>query len=207
MSRTERLYRPALKGRKIPILTLDGKWYELFRDTEMTPEIRKKADELNSLLRRQGKINTESKQIKAIKMKLLDEMVPLSAQGQTDDTASKKLEEHKKLIDDCNKRLDSYQDEVMDLPEDITAVNNELMLLTMASCYTSLKDNNSEIENYKTIIRSMRIELKKDVVRKQDKEIMNRELYSYMHDIFGAEVIELFDMKYIPDEIKPSGSV
>jgi uncharacterized coiled-coil DUF342 family protein len=140
-------------------------------------------------------------------MKLLDEMVPLSAQGQTDDTASKKLEEHKKLIDDCNKRLDSYQDEVMDLPEDITAVNNELMLLTMASCYASLKDNNSEIENYKTIIRSMRIELKKDVVRKQDKEIMNRELYSYMHDIFGAEVIELFDMKYIPDEIKPSGSV
>lgn len=25
---------------------------------------------------------------------------------------------------------------------------------------------------------------------------MNQELYSYMHDIFGAEVIEIFDMKY-----------
>ena len=29
---------------------------------------------------------------------------------------------------------------------------------------------------------------------------MNHKLYSYMHDIFGAEVIELFDMKYDPEE-------
>ncbi len=206
MSRTERVYRSALKGKKIPILTLDGKWYELFRDSEMTSEIRRKADELNVLLRRQGKINTESKQIKAIKMKLLDEMVPLSAEGQTDDSAAHKLEEHKKLIDDCNSRLDSYQDENISLPDEITAVNNELMLLTMEVCYDRLKINNKDIENLKKIIKDVRIELKKNVVRKQDKEIMNMGLYSYMHDIFGAEVIELFDMKYIPDEIKPSGS-
>ena len=56
------------------------------------------------------------------------------------------------------------------------------------------------------MIKKMRIELKKDIIKKQDKEIMNREMYSYMHDIFGAEVINLFDMKYIPNEIKPSGS-
>ena len=29
---------------------------------------------------------------------------------------------------------------------------------------------------------------------------MNQQLYSYMHDIFGADVIEIFDMKYNPDE-------
>jgi hypothetical protein len=27
-------------------------------------------------------------------------------------------------------------------------------------------------------------------------EIKNQEIYSYMHDIFGAEVIEIFDLKY-----------
>ena len=49
----------------------------------------------------------------------------------------------------------------------------------------------------------MRIELKKNLVRKQEKELKNHALYSYMHDIFGAEVIEIFDMKYNPEEKFP----
>ena len=32
-------------------------------------------------------------------------------------------------------------------------------------------------------------------------EIYNDELYSYMHSIFGAEVIEMFDMKYNPKNV------
>ena len=131
-------------------------------------------------------------------------MVPLSAQNNSD--AAAKLQEHKKLIDDCNTKLEGYQDEMLDLPEQITEVNIDLMLLTMDSCYDLLKDNNADIKRYQDMIKKMRIELKKDIIKKQDKEIMNREMYSYMHDIFGAEVINLFDMKYIPNEIKPSGS-
>ena len=95
---------------------------------------------------------------------------------------------------------------MLDLPEQITEVNIDLMLLTMDSCYDLLKDNNADIKRYQDMIKKMRIELKKDIIKKQAKEIMNREMYSYMHDIFGAEVINLFDMKYIPNEIKPSGS-
>ena len=34
------------------------------------------------------------------------------------------------------------------------------------------------------------------MIRKAEMEDMNHELYSYMHDIFGAEVINIFDMKY-----------
>ena len=45
--------------------------------------------------------------------------------------------------------------------------------------------------------------VKKNVVRKQEMEIANQEIYSYMHDIFGAEVIDLFDMKYNPLEQHP----
>ena len=31
-------------------------------------------------------------------------------------------------------------------------------------------------------------------------EIQNAVMYSYMHDIFGADVVDLFDMKYNPLE-------
>lgn len=33
-------------------------------------------------------------------------------------------------------------------------------------------------------------------------EQMNQELYSYMHDIFGANVIDIFDMKYKKENSK-----
>ena len=45
----------------------------------------------------------------------------------------------------------------------------------------------------------MRVELKKNVVRKQEMEVANQEIYSFMHDIFGSDVIDLFDMKYNPE--------
>ena len=45
-----------------------------------------------------------------------------------------------------------------------------------------------------------RRELKKKVVRKKEKEAVINKLYAYMHDIFGAEVLELFDMEYDPEE-------
>ena len=37
-------------------------------------------------------------------------------------------------------------------------------------------------------------------MRKEEREKSTFDLYSYMHDIFGAEVIEIFDMKYNPEE-------
>ena len=55
-------------------------------------------------------------------------------------------------------------------------------------------------------IDEFRIELKKNVVRKQDREMENHRLYSYMHDIFGTEVIDIFDMQYIPSGFKHSSS-
>jgi hypothetical protein len=42
----------------------------------------------------------------------------------------------------------------------------------------------------------VRIELKKNIIRKQNRDINNREMYSYLHDILGPEVLNLFDIEY-----------
>jgi hypothetical protein len=34
-------------------------------------------------------------------------------------------------------------------------------------------------------------------------EQRNHDIYSYMHDIFGADVINMFDMRYNPEEHHP----
>ena len=70
----------------------------------------------------------------------------------------------------------------------------------MDSCYETLQKNTKDIDEIAEWVAKIRVELKKKLIYKQEKEIMNQELYAYMHDIFGANVIEIFDMKYNPSE-------
>jgi len=200
MSRSDEVYKPALEGKKVPILTLDHKWHRLFTQIDSNSEIKSLEKELNELLKRQGKINTETKEIKALKNKLMEEIRSSSMDSESVDSA--KIEENKKLVEDCNQKLESYQDEALDLPNEINEINKKLMLATMEVCYDDIKEGTEEINEISQWIDEIRVELKKKVVRKQEKQKRIQDLYAFMHDIFGADVIEIFDMKYNPDENK-----
>jgi hypothetical protein len=202
MAKTDDTFKQALIGRKIPILTLDNKWHKLFTQAEYSSEIKHTEKELNELLKRQGKVNTESKEIKKLKKKLMDEVVLLADEMGEHPTKKqdKDMADHKRLINECNEKMDAYEEEMVELPRQISQLNNKLMLITMEVCYKKLQENTKELEEIEAWIGEIRRELKKKVVRKQEKEAMNHRLYSYMHDIFGADVIELFDMKYNPEE-------
>lgn len=208
MKRTEDVYKQALKGKKIPILTLDNKWHRLFTQADSNAQIEKLAKELNELLMRQGKLNTESKEFRKIKKNLMDDIVLTTADMEkaVDRKTEKKLEENKRLIEECNEKLENYTKELSLLPGEIESVNTELMLATMQTCYEYLHDNTGEIDEIERWVKEIRVELKKKLVRKQEKELKNHALYSYMHDIFGADVIEIFDMKYNPEEKCPGKS-
>ena len=200
MSRSDEVYKPALEGKKVPVLTLDHKWHRLFTQIDSNSEIKSLEKELNELLKRQGKINTETKEIKALKNKLMEVIRSSSMDSESVDPA--KIEENKKLVEDCNQKLESYQDEALDLPNEINEINKKLMLATMEVCYDDIKEGTEEINEISQWIDEIRVELKKKVVRKQEKQKRIQDLYAFMHDIFGADVIEIFDMKYNPDENK-----
>lgn len=192
MTKKEDNYKKALEGKKIPILTIDNKWYRLFSMMEPDKELKQLEENLNTFLKLQGKLNTESKSIKKIKKNLMDEIVQLM---ERDDSASiKKIEENKRLIEECNKKLEDYQDQLLDIPREINQANYALMVKTMEMCYEILKVNEKEIDEIGEWITQTRIELKKNIVRKQEKEFKNYELYSFMHDIFGADVVSIFDV-------------
>lgn len=54
-----------------------------------------------------------------------------------------------------------------------------------------IEKNKLESKEIDDWIANIRVELKKNVIRKQNRDINNREIYSYLHDIFGAEVLDL----------------
>ncbi len=199
MSNKDEVFQNALEGKKIPLLTLDNKWHKLFAHTDTTPKIKALEERLNELVKRQGKINTESKDIKKIKKTLMNEVMVIAdglLQSPNSKRLNKQMEEHKRLIEECNEKLAAYEEEMLELPREIDRTNKKLMLMTMEICYRKLQENAKELSVINEWIRNVRRELKKKMVRKQEKENQNNALYSYMHDIFGADVIEIFDMKY-----------
>ena len=203
MSKIDEAFEPALVGKKIPILTLDNKWHQLFTQSEYTSEIKQMEHELNELIKRQGKVIDENKEIKKLKKKLMDEIVVI-ADELVRDPSSKKLEkrqdECKRLLTECNEKMDANEEEMVELPRQINRLNKKLMLSTMDVCYRRLQKSTQELNEIEDWIGNVRRELKKKIIRKQEKEATINKLYSYMHDIFGPEVIELFDMQFNPEE-------
>lgn len=201
MSKRNDLFQSALTGKRIPILTLDNKWHKIFTQKKPDKKLKRLEDELNELLKKQGKLTGEVKEIKKLKKKLMDGIVANASEAsvENDEKAVRKAQESTRLIDECNEKLEEYEEELLELPREIGKVNKELMLLTMEICYDRLKENEQRIEEDARWVAEVREELKRRLVRKQEMEQANQELYSYLHDIFGAEVIELFDLKYEED--------
>ena len=199
MDSKEKEFKEALKGKKLPILTLDNKWYQLFTQHNNHPDTDALAEQLKALVVKQGKLNTEVKEIRKLKSKLMDEIV-----AGIDNTplTDKEMEDHKRLINECNDKIDASQDALLDLPKQIDELNFQLMVQTMDICYKAMAENTEEISRISDWITKVRVELKKNVIRKQEKEWLDQEMYAYMHDIFGPEVIEIFDMTYNPDDNK-----
>ena len=204
MSEKAEKFKKAISSKSIPVLTIDKKFHNLTDAIGKTDEMSSLEEELNELLKAQGKANTEIKEIKKLKKKLMQEIVENADESSDVSEAEKekKAEENTRLIAECNEKIEKYEDDIIDLPKMIDEANKKLMIELMEDCYEMMKKNEVEIAETAKWITQIRIELKKRLVKKQDMETKNQEIYSYMHDIFGAEVIEIFDMTYKDTSLK-----
>lgn len=199
----EKEYLEALAQKKVPILVLDQKWHRVFALNGKPQNVKVQESALNELLERQGQLNNDVKDLKKTKAKLMENIVQNmegTHEENINDISSRKLEEDRRLIDEINGRIEESEDELMELPRKIQETNRTLMISTMQFCYQKLRDNVSEIDEITEWITQVRIDLKKNIIKKQNREINNRQIYSYMHDIFGAQILDLFDLKEEDEE-------
>ena len=154
-------------------------------------EISATEKELDELLKLQGKYNNELKNLKKLKSKIMSNIV-----ANMGDDGDEKRDKDKQLIDEINEKADNIEGELIEIQKNIKAVNDRLMLLSMDYFSEKIEKNKLESKEIDDWIANIRVELKKNVIRKQNRDINNREIYSYLHDIFGAEVLDLFDIEY-----------
>lgn len=193
----KKAFTEALKKVKIPVLVLDQKWHRLFALHGKPDKVKELEEQLSDTLARQGKLTQELKDLKRLKSNLMKSIVDNmdAIESPTEEAKSKKLEEDRRLIDEVNQKIADNEDELLDIPREITTYNDALMMETMTFCYEQLRTNYREAEEISGWIKQIRVELKKNIIRKQNREINNREIYAYMHDVFGKDIIDLFDVK------------
>lgn len=192
-------FRAAIADKQVPILVLDQKWHRLFAVHGKTDEIKEAESNLNALLARQGKLNTDLKEYRNLKNKLMDSIVQNmdgTTESPMDAAREKKLDEDKRLIEEVNQKIADAEDELLEIPRQIREANQELMILSLDYFYDKLRVNQEESKEIEEWITQVRIDLKKNIIRKQNRDINNREIYAYLHDILGPEVLDLFDVKY-----------
>ena len=195
----EKDFRVFLQNKKIPICVLDQKWHRIFAIKGKPEKVTACEQELDELLKKQGQLNHEIKELKKLKSKLMGNIVENmegTHQENVGRMSSKKLDEDKRLIEDINAKMEAHEDALLELPREIDRVNKELMLLTVEFCYGNLRSNVAEIREITDWITQVRIDLKKNIIKKQNREINSRQMYAYMHDVFGAQMMDVFDLDH-----------
>lgn len=196
--RDSEYFKKALSGKKVPILVLDQKWHRLFAVHGKPEEVKDTEEELDSLLARQGKLNQDLKDLKKVKSNLMGGIVA-NMEGKDEEKGDshleKKIEENKRLLDDVTEKMEACEDELLELPKLIKESNERLMLSSMEFCYEKLRSNAEKVAEIDAWIKQVRIDLKKNIIRKQNREINSKEMYAYMHDILGPQIIDVFDLQ------------
>lgn len=171
--------------RNIPILTLDERWYHLVNDKIKTDEIAYWEKQVNELLKKQGRLNTDIKDIKKLKKQLIKDVVEnMESDG---DNREHVMNQNQRLIQESKDKIANLEDELMELPRELARANERLLTETLKVCYSKMNSNHEDIEVLNKWIDATRVKLKKNILIKQDKETNNENMYSLIHDIIGPE--------------------
>lgn len=187
----------ALKGKRLPIVTLDEKWYELFPENEKTPKIKKLEKSLNDYIKKQGQYNDDIAQLNKSKSSLMKEIVmKMEVTGTEDDIKrDKRMSNIQVSINDINSKIEKMQLELEEeIPKLIEQTNLKLIIESINLCYARMTMNNEYISQITKWIDEVRDELKDKLIQKHDCETTNARIYTYMHNVMGPELMEIFDI-------------
>lgn len=181
---------------KLPILTLDKRWHSLF-DEKKSNKIIKLENTINDLLKEQGSLNNENKQIQQYKKRLLDSIINLTSQvfDENNKEAKEKMENDKLKIIEINSKTENIEKRLEEIPLEIKQVNRNLFLVGANQVYSQIIQEKHKIENIEKWIVETRQSLKEKIFEKEELEKKSEKVYTYMHDLVGPEVIEIIDRK------------
>ncbi|MCD7825602.1 MAG: hypothetical protein LUH14_06555 [Clostridiaceae bacterium] len=191
-------YWDAVSQKRVPLLTLDPRWHQLFPDHKKTKELIRLENKLNKLVKQQGQTNQNLKDYEKARKVLMENILNNMTDGQEPDSPirSMKQDQNQKLMEELKDKIQEAERLQDLLPSEIKEANQELLMESMRICYQTLVDNTRKLREEAAWIKQAREELTEHVLAKQDMEIYSTETYKFMYDLLGAQLLELFDKEY-----------
>lgn len=178
--------------KELPILTLDQRWYQLMPEHKKTDEVRYWERRVNELLKKQGRVLEDIKDVENLKGILMDGIV--QNMDETDEQKHKKrMTQSRRLIFEAKDKLDELRGKAEDVPTQLQRANQKLMIETVKACYNTINENEKDLDALNDWIEKTRVLLKKNLLIRQDKQDMNDGIYSGMHSLFGSELMTKMD--------------
>lgn len=178
--------------KELPILTLDQRWYQLMPEHKKTDEVRYWERRVNELLKKQGRVLEDIKDVENLKGILMDGIV--QNMDETDEQKHKKrMTQSRRLIFEAKDKLDELRGKAEDVPTQLQRANQRLMIETVKACYNTINENEKDLDALDDWIEKTRVLLKKNLLIRQDKQDMNDGIYSGMHSLFGSELMTKMD--------------
>lgn len=178
--------------KELPILTLDQRWYQLMPEHKKTDEVRYWERRVNELLKKQGRVLEDIKDVENLKGILMDGIV--QNMDETDEQKHKKrMTQSRRLILEAKDKLDELRGKAEDVPTQLQRANQKLMIETVKACYNTINENEKDLDALDDWIEKTRVLLKKNLLIRQDKQDMNDGIYSGMHSLFGSELMTKMD--------------
>lgn len=198
---TDTVLLQLLRKNRLQILTLDEHWHRLFTEEDKSERLKKLEYEVNTCLKKRGRVNTDLKEIKNVKHRLMKNIMDNmeGVAGEEERIREKRLDKSQKLIHEANEKIAQLELAVDEMPAQLEEANRELLEESVKLCYNRIYQNRDEIEELSAWIEETKAELKKRLVIKQELEDENAMIYSNLHDMLGRELAEYFDSRYGED--------
>lgn len=201
-SKSPRFDRKVLRKNDISLLILDERWNSLFRNVEKTPQIIKYEEKLKQLLKDQSRLTEEKRKNSLIKKRCMNRIVELTSKvyEENDEEAKKEMEHCEREINRINQRCKEIEEELENIPDLIKETNLKLLEYTVNMVYFKIRASRKRVEELEVLIEKTREQLKRYIEEKESLSQDDTDIYSYFHDLLGAEELERLDREYFNNQ-------
>jgi hypothetical protein len=189
--------RVVLKKNNISLLILDERWSSLFKNFSKPKAIRAREQKLKSLIKKQAVLTAEQKKDAQIKKNSMDMIIKLaSSANDGNEKAMGKISLCENEIKRVNKRAGDIERELGNTADLIQKTNIELLETTVSIVYIKIRRNRKRREELDKIIEQTREKLRGYIDEREQLAEDDTDVYSYFHDLLGAEEIEKLDLQF-----------
>lgn len=189
----EEQFLKRFRGIDAPILILDERWHQIFPDGHKSPEVRQLEIDLRESFKRQAKLSEELQNAEETKQQLMQRIINNMRLAQVSEEEAKRQDKSQQLIKEINLEIAEMEAEYEEMPQRIKTLNEELLIESMRVCYRMMKKNKEKLDQQKVLVKEAEELLKERVLVKQDLQKENERMYTFMHHIFGRNILEIFD--------------